>query len=231
MGIVVEQEPDEENGGDGGGEERGARGGTGEETGGKRARPGVLLQGVNGEAERGGDAKKTEAVSLAFGAEFDNHAVQTEEQDGGEGGGELPSGDGETAEDEVRDEEDGGGAFERGKCLGGVPGVAEDAHPPGDPVGVEGGLGEEEIEVGALAVSDELSGEEVVALVPGEGEGLGVDQEGERKEAAGRVDGAAWRPGLKGWHFYPIISLWILGSADSAQRQIERVRPMDFPSW
>ena len=69
-----------------------------------------------------------------------------------------------------------------------APGVSEQLHERGVPVGVEGRLGENEIGIGPLAVDDEQGREQMEALVPGERDGLRIDEQRGQDGGEGRPE-------------------------------------------
>ena len=61
--------------------------------------------------------------------------------------------------------------------MGNLPAFTDHAQQQRVPVGIEGSLRKDEIDVGLFAVRDEPGGNEVVAFIPGEGPGARVGDE------------------------------------------------------
>jgi hypothetical protein len=85
---------------------------------------------------------------------------------------------------ELRRQRYGRRSFQRCQGMGGAPTIAEHRHPEGIPVGIEGCLGETEVQVRAHASLDQLRRQQVEPFVIGKGPGLGIEHQPDRQHSA-----------------------------------------------
>jgi hypothetical protein len=99
----------------------------------------------------------------------------------------------ETVENIGTRQPDRGGAAQGRYDVGGAPRVMEQPHPEGVPVRVERRLRVEEIDIRAHSAEDQLGGEQVEAFIPGEGEGLRVEEQagGDEGDQGWQIDAFA----------------------------------------
>ena len=116
------------------------------------------------------------------GREIDELMIQSGQRHHRQRAGHAPAGDREPRVHSVRREQNAGRAHQARHGVRDAPGIAEQSHPTGIPIGVERGLRKEEIQVGRPAARDELGGQQMKSFVPGEGDGLRVNGQAGRQQ-------------------------------------------------
>jgi len=165
--AVAEEHPQKQHGSHGRGQQRRIGRGARQKTrhGGKH-QPRAADCGHSAE-EGAHDQEHTQPVGLPDGAEFENRDVQTHQADGAHSGRHPPARLREAAKQVARGQQHGQCGHRRRNRMGRVPRLAENSHPAGIPVSVEGRLRENKIEIGPLAASDQLRRQQVESLIPG----------------------------------------------------------------